>query len=150
MASWAEFEAAEPGLAVRVAARFDTHPHHVLGTLRRDGSPRLSGVNVHRGEGHLWVGSMPDAVKIGDMERDPRVTIHSAPLSEELDGGDAVVSGLAHRAGADMEARLLPEGRGGAVYLVDLRRVHLVEVKGEELVVTVWEPSSGLRIVRRQ
>jgi hypothetical protein len=43
MASWAEFVAAEPALASRIEERFAIRKHKTLGTLRRDGSPRISG-----------------------------------------------------------------------------------------------------------
>lgn len=37
--SWAVFEKAEPEFAAAVQARFAQYPHHVLATLRKDGSP---------------------------------------------------------------------------------------------------------------
>lgn len=37
--NWAVFEKAEPEFAAAVRARFARFPHHVLGTLRKDGSP---------------------------------------------------------------------------------------------------------------
>lgn len=41
--NWAAFEKAEPEFAEAVRARFAQFPHHVLATLRKDGSPRLTG-----------------------------------------------------------------------------------------------------------
>ena len=43
MASWSEFAAAAPELAERVQALLDAHKHKTIATLRRDGSPRISG-----------------------------------------------------------------------------------------------------------
>ena len=40
---WSRFEAEAPELAAAVQARFAAHIHHIIGTLRPDGSPRLSG-----------------------------------------------------------------------------------------------------------
>ena len=53
MASWAEFEAAAPELAGRVRALLDAHTHKTLATLRRDGSPRISGSETNLAEGEL-------------------------------------------------------------------------------------------------
>ncbi|MCZ9341635.1 pyridoxamine 5'-phosphate oxidase family protein, partial [Streptomyces sp. TRM76130] len=44
--NWAFFAAAEPDLAATVERRFGAFTHHVLATLRRDGSPRTSGLEV--------------------------------------------------------------------------------------------------------
>ncbi len=46
MASWKEIEAAAPELAGRARAAFDAHKHKLLATLRRDGSPRISGIEA--------------------------------------------------------------------------------------------------------
>ncbi len=50
MATWAEVETQAPDVAAAILARFMGHPHHVLGTLNRDGAPRLSGINVMHNE----------------------------------------------------------------------------------------------------
>jgi hypothetical protein len=61
MSSWSEFEAAAPELAADVRARLDAHKHKTLATLRRDGSPRISGTESQLIDGELWIGSMIDA-----------------------------------------------------------------------------------------
>ena len=76
MASWAEFEAAEPEFACRVRSLM-TSRKHLTTTLRRDGSPRISGVEVEFASLQLQIGSMPRAVKALDLRRDPRIAIHS-------------------------------------------------------------------------
>jgi hypothetical protein len=40
MATWKQFAAEAPDLAYAVRARFEAAKHHVLATLRADGSPR--------------------------------------------------------------------------------------------------------------
>ena len=44
MASWREIEASEPQFAAAVKALFDVHKHKTMATLRKDGSPRISGI----------------------------------------------------------------------------------------------------------
>ena len=150
MAVWSEFEGAEPHLAQLIAARFSSHPHHVLGTLRADGSPRLSGVNVFINDGHMWFGSMPGAQKVSDILRDPRIALHSAPLSEDLVDGDASVSGVARRLTDDLALSWKPESPpDGDYFEIDIVRAHLVTVVGEDLVISVWDNAKGLRIVKR-
>lgn len=94
--NWAAFEKADPDFAAAVRARFAQRPHHVLATLRRDGSPRLSGLNVDIRGGELWLGMMPGSMKAMDLRRDPRFALHSNPGEDEtMPGGDVRVSGRA-------------------------------------------------------
>ena len=155
---WSEFESSEPGLAGRVAARFLCHPHHVLAVLAPDGRPRVWGSNIYLSGGELWFGAMPGALRTDDLRRDGRVAVHSAPLSEELDGGDAKIEGIARVLGAASSAAWMerhlarPQGEEppqGDVSLVSLCRVVLTEVGQAGLVVTTWEPDRGVRIVQR-
>jgi hypothetical protein len=95
MASWNDITAATPDLAGKVKGAFDAHKHKVLATLRADGSPRVSGTEVDFSGGDVWLGSMPGARKARDMQRDPRVAIHSAPLDTELGVPDTKVAGRA-------------------------------------------------------
>lgn len=150
MAQWAHIEAEIPDMATRIRARFEGHPHHVLATIRRDGAPRVSGINIFFNDGCMWFGSMREALKASDVGRDPRVTIHSAPLSEQLDGGDAVVSGRARAIDASVVCGWRPESPAdGLFFEVDIERLHLVEVVDEQLVVSMWDTSHGLRIVKK-
>ena len=50
----------------------------MLGTLRRDGSPRVSPIEVAFHDGRLYVGMMPGSTKSLDVERDPRVSLVTA------------------------------------------------------------------------
>jgi len=154
MSKWDQVSAEVPELAQRVYDRFEAHPHHVLATLRRDGSPRVSGINVFFNSGELWFGSMPGARKIDDLVRDPRLSLHSAPLSEELIGGDARVSGLARLLPPHESSQWLQatqgNGQPGVVALVDVLELSLVEVEGDEMVITSWSVTSGLRVTRRK
>ena len=65
MARWSEFEREEPAFAARVRALFDTRKHKTIATLRADGSPRISGIEVEFDGGDLSFGSMPE------REREP-------------------------------------------------------------------------------
>ncbi len=76
MTSWADIATADPDLAARVRHRFESNLHHVLGTVRPDGSPRLSGSEVSFDD-DVRIGMMPGSRKLADVLRDPRVEIHS-------------------------------------------------------------------------
>ena len=92
--TWAGFEREAPELAAAVQGRLTATLHSILGTLRADGAPRLTGLEVHFGEGELWLAMMPDSRKADDLRRDPRFALHSAPDVELVDG-DAKLGGRA-------------------------------------------------------
>ena len=159
MASWSEVEAAAPELAARVRATMDAHKHKVLATLRRDGSPRVSGIEASFTDGELWLGMMPGSRKALDLRRDPRLALHSASVDPPEEdpaawAGDAKVAGRAVE--VDDPARLerlgAGEGGGGAhLFRVDLTEVVHTGVgkPADHLVIEVWREGAGLRRLRR-
>ena len=86
LSNWAAFVAAEPDLAQTVEARFGAFTHHVLATLRKDGSPRTTGLEVRFVNGELWLGMMPDSLKALDLRRDPRFSLQANPGRRHRDG----------------------------------------------------------------
>lgn len=150
MLRWSEFEAKHPDFALQVAACFLNHHHHVLASLRDDGTPRVSGINVFIHQGEMWFGSMRGSRKTGDLLRDSRCALHSAPLSENLEGGDAKISGVALQISADQALQWRPDSPPNDIYFVlRLKEVSRVTVSGEKLVIEVWDTTRGLRIVER-
>jgi hypothetical protein len=51
MSSWNDVAAAVPDLAEQARASFDRQRHKTMATLRRDGSPRISGTEVWTASG---------------------------------------------------------------------------------------------------
>lgn len=138
--SWAAFVRDQPELAERIRERFAANLHHVLATIRPDGSPRVSGTEVSIGDEHVTIGMMPGSAKLADVRRDPRVEVHSAPLEDDLVAGDARLGGVL------LETTV--EHAGAAFHLLIARAV-LVRVEGDELVVTSWRSDLGPSEVRR-
>src|SRR3954470_7749675 len=93
MASWAEFEAEAPELAARARELLDAHTHKTIATLRKDGSPRISGTECEIVDGELQFGSMWQSMKALDLLPDPRFGPHSAPEDPPEWPGDAKVAG---------------------------------------------------------
>ena len=121
-----------------------------------DGSPRLTGLEVHFGEGELWLAMMPDSRKADDLRRDPRFALHSAPDVELVDG-DAKVGGRAILVTDDdtiarFVARLPMElpASGLALFRAELTEASRARVEDDFMVIDVWHPGEPLRQVRRQ
>jgi hypothetical protein len=92
---WAEFATAAPELARLAEERFDRAGLALLGTLRRDGSPRISPVEPCRAEGHLLFGAMTWSMKAKDLLRDPRCVLHSVVSDPEGSEGELKLYGRA-------------------------------------------------------
>ncbi len=148
MASWAEFEAAEPEFASRVRELLSRRKHLTMATLRRGGAPRISGIEVEIAKGRLRIGSMPRAVKGMDLRRDGRVAIHGPTVDPPADNaagwkGEAKVAGMATE---------IDSGSDAHHFVIDIEEAvitHLNEA-GDRLVVESWTPARGLRTLERE
>lgn len=154
MASWSEIETAAPELARAARGRFEAHTHHTIATLRRDGSPRISGIECKFAAGELFVGSMWKAVKALDLRRDPRFSLHSHSEDPPDWDGDARVSGVAEEVTDPERWREIygepPSGRSH-LFRLDLHEVVLVGLSPDraKLVIESFRPGRGLRRVER-
>jgi hypothetical protein len=145
MPSWGEFESAEPEFARRIRVLMSARKHLTMATLRRDGSPRISGTEVEFAADQLKIGSMAGAVKAQDLIRDARVAIHgptSDPAEDNPGGwsGEAKIAGRAasHDSGDDTHA-----------FTIDVEEAVITSVSGDKLVVESWTPSRGYRRIER-
>lgn len=154
MSTWQEFAEEAPELAKAVRARFEATKHHVLATLRKDGSPRVSGTEVTFSGPELTLGSMLNARKAADLLRDGRCAIHANPGDGSMEGGDAKVSGVAYEVrDAAAKAELLggerPPGGDYHLFRVELAEVTLTTVEGA-LVIKHWRSGVPVRVHRRE
>jgi hypothetical protein len=158
MASFAEVESAEPAFATRVRAAFDAHAHKILATLRRDGSPRVSGIEMRFVAGEPWLAGMPGSVKFTDLRRDPRFPLHSGSSEPDSFESDAKLSGRATAVVDDDERRRYAEAAGVAaehmgfeLFRVELEQVVLVALNDERtaLLISSWRPGRGLTTTAR-
>jgi len=148
VASWAQFEAAEPEFASRVRALMVSRKHLTKATVRRDGSPRISGTEVEFAEGQLRIGSMPGAVKALDLKRDPRVAIHG-PTDDPPLGNPSGWKGEAKIGGTAIEV----ESRSDAHrFLIDIQEAVITHLNkaGSRLVVESWNPARGYHTQERE
>ncbi|MEU6356172.1 pyridoxamine 5'-phosphate oxidase family protein [Streptomyces sp. NPDC047072] len=154
-ANWSAFTTAEPELAKTVEERFGAFTHHILGTLRKDGSPRTSGLEVRFLHGELWLGMMPGSLKALDLANDPRFTLQANPgEGQTMGGGDVRIGGRAYEVTEPEEkARYTEEVEPPEPF--HLFRTELTEVvrtyveDDTYLVVQVWKPGEPVRTIKR-
>ena len=145
MASWQEIEKDAAEFAAKVKARFDAGTNKTLATLRRDGSPRISGSEAAFQNGELTFGMMPGSMKLLDVRRDARIAMHS-PTIEPPEGAPHEWPGDAKVAGRAVE---MPPGEGGtstaSLFRVDITEVILTYVgdPADHLVIESWHEGRG-------
>jgi hypothetical protein len=163
VASWEAFSADAGDLAGRVEGRFRASGLAFLATLRADGSPRASAIEVFFGGGELWLGMMHGSRKAADLVRDRRLALHSATTDKQVSAGDAKLAGHAVDVGDDADAVAAfvaaVQGENGRpppepfhAFKVDVTEVSLLTVGpgGDHLVIEVWKPGQAVRRIERR
>jgi hypothetical protein len=92
---WSDFAKACPELAGLGEERFRTHEVMLLGTLRKNGWPRITPVELDFVGGELLVGMIWQSPKARDLLRDPRFVAHSVVTNRSGAEGDFKLYGRA-------------------------------------------------------
>jgi hypothetical protein len=95
MATWEAIESAAPEVAALAKQRVEATGLALLATLRKDGAPRISGIEPTFLDGELWIGMMDGSLKAHDLQRDPRFALHNATEDKEVKEGDVKIAGRA-------------------------------------------------------
>ena len=155
MVTWSEFQAEALELAAKGEELFDRTGLVLVGTLRRDGWPRISPVEPVIVDGQLELGMMWRSTKALDLRRDRRVLVHSTVSDRNGGDGEFKVYGNAteiHESAArDSYGAALyekigwrPEGDEWHLFSVDVAQVAYVRFgEGKQLIQT-WRPGVPL------
>ncbi len=152
MASWSEVVAAAPEFAAHVRRTFAIRKHATLATLRRDGSPRISGSEVVFDEdGEIYLGMMPMSRKALDLRRDPRLALH-CPTEDPLSNEDTSWLGDGKIAGVAVEVSDPARDDQAHRFRIDVREVVLTTLgtPPDHLVIQSWHPGRGLERLERR
>lgn len=161
MATWTEFTAQAPQISATFIRRHRAARNLcMLATLRSDGFPRISPMEPRIFEDTLWISGMPETTKYLDLQRDPRLCLHTATVDTEVTDGDAKLWGRAytvpygdqHQRFADAlfdDIGLDLRGQEFDLIGVDLTGASAVHVSDGHLDVTIWKPGQAERAVRK-
>ncbi len=162
MTTWTDFAQAAPELAELVQRRFEATGLGLLATLRKDGAPRISGIEPSIFDGEVWLGMMEGSLKARDLQRDPRMALHNATVDKEVKEGDVRLSGRAVEITDDASKRRFlaafreANGYGPSdddpmhLFTVDITDVVSIQPGDDHLVIQSWSPAQGLRTVERK
>ncbi len=143
--NWDEFEKEATELAAFGRERLERSGLVLVGTLRKDGWPRIAAVEPLLADGQLYLGMMWQSRKALDLLRDPRCTLHSTVTDREASEGEFKLSGEA-RDIQDAELRrsygealyqqigLNPEGEPYHLFAVDIQTASSAIIRNEEWV----------------
>jgi hypothetical protein len=152
---WEGFEVAAPELAAIARERFQRDQLVMVGTVRRDGSPRISPCEVDLAAGRLFLGMMWRSPKALDLLRDPRLVVHSVTCNREGTDGDVKLYGRAeevrdpdlreaYREAIRARIDWAPEEPSYHLFSVEVERAAFVRFspEGTEEIRT-WDPERG-------
>jgi hypothetical protein len=152
---WDGFAAAAPELASLGEERLRARELCLVGTLRRNGWPRISPVEPDFVDGELMLGMMWHSPKALDLLRDPRCVVHSVVSSRMGDEGDFKLYGHAvpvddperrARYRATIKARIdwEPTEPNYHLFAIDVDSAGFV-IFGEARYGLAWDAERGLR-----
>ena len=152
---WDAFAKACPEVAAPARERFLADGLILVGTLRRDGSPRISPNEPAFGGGRFFVSMMWRSRKALDVLRDPRVTVHSVPSDRENPAGDIKLYGRlldeqdaevreAFREGLRQRIGWAPDEPNYHCFSLEVEEASLIRLVVEP-VALAWDPEQGLR-----
>jgi pyridoxamine 5'-phosphate oxidase-like protein len=156
---WKDFEAMCPELADLGRRRLEERHPCLIGTLRADGSPRISPVEPYIVGGDVVMGMIAGSRKAADLLRDPRLVVHSIVTRWEADEGDFKLSGVAVPVPGPARRQALYEAMAEAhawrelpaddpayhVFRVEPVSAAYVRFEGSSWQDWTWDPKGGLR-----
>jgi len=151
---WEEFASACPEIAHRAEERFRAN-ELCVGTLRVDGSPRISPCELDFAGGELFLGMMWRSRKALDLLRHPRCVLHSCTTDRMGTEGDAKIYGraadvrdfeLRRSYGEAVKARIdwAPEDHTFHTFSIDVESAGFIAFS-EPRTVLAWDPERGTR-----
>jgi hypothetical protein len=159
--NWGGFKQAAPELGERAEQLFEKAGVVLVGTIRKDGSPRISPVEALITGGELYLGMMWKSYKALDLLRDPRCMVHNAIRDRFASEGELKLHGRAvdiqdldirHRYGDALYKKIgwkLPEGTQFHLFSVDIESAALFVADGNARLVKRWRAGEPVEEFRQ-
>jgi hypothetical protein len=157
---WSQFEDVQPRFAAAGMSRLADPGVVLVGTVRRDGTARISAVEPLFFNGDLWLGMGLGSHKVADLRRDPRLVVRSIVTSRDGSDGDYLLHGVVREERdparqrayiAEVVARIgwKPESGKFHLFWLDLGSATFIrwDDATNDQFVTRWPPASD--VVRR-
>jgi hypothetical protein len=147
---WSEFAQQEPRLAALGHKRLIDPGVVLVGTIRKDGTPRISPVEPLIWERDLWLSMLLGSYKAADLKRDPRILVHSIVTGRDGAAGEYKVRGHA----VEEPEQRVQQGYADEVadklgWSPEPGRFHLFRIDLTDVTFIHYEESSGDQFVTR-
>jgi len=147
-----EFQAAAPEIANPGAKRLSEARLALLGSLRKDGWPRISPIEPLFMAADLVLGMIWRSKKALDLLRDPRCVLHSVVTDPDANEGEFKLRAIANAADQQDYFRQIREGwRIGPsadlhVFTLDILSASLTiyDFAESKMLVKRWDPKTGM------
>jgi len=160
MVQWADFEAAAPELAAQGRELIERFRFVLAGTIRRDGTPRISPVEAHFVRGHLMLVMIAGTLKVRDLLRDPRILLNSPVTDPDDPNAEFKLRGRV----VEIRDQVLREDTADTVeaasgwrpperwhfFAIDIEDAAFIAWEGGEMLMTHWNRDRGLDQLRRR
>jgi Pyridoxamine 5'-phosphate oxidase len=152
--TWDEFKAACPELAALGEERFRAKELCMVGTIRKNGWPRISPCELDFTAGQLFLGMMWESPKARDLLRDPRCVLHSCTSNKDGKEGDFKLYGKAIDVQDEETLQAFESAIKARINWVPPRPYHLFAIDvesagfivfGDERYGLAWDADRGLR-----
>jgi hypothetical protein len=145
---WEQVVEAQPRLAELGQVRLLEPGVLLVGTVRRDGTPRISPVEPLVMDGELWLCMMLGSAKAADLLRDPRVLVHNIVTNRNGAGGEFKVRGKARAVDdAALHQRFAQEAEATLGWRPEPGRFHLFAVDVDTVTVIRYDEPTGDQFV---
>lgn len=160
MVHWADFEAAAPEPSARIRELIERFRFVLVGTIRRDGTPRISPVEARIVGGYLMLVMITDTLKARDLLRDPRILLNSPITHPDDPNFEFKVRGRV----IEVQDRALQMATADAIeaasgwrpplnwhfFSIDIEDAAFITWEAGVMRMTHWTPERGLEQVSRR
>src|SRR6266702_6827223 len=147
---WSELAGAQPRLAGLGRERLLDRGVVLVATVRSDGTPRISPVEPFVLDGGLRLSMLRGSAKAADLQRDPRILVHSVITSRDGGEGEFKVRGTARAEGdPEVQARYAAAVSAALGWAPEPGHFHLFAVTIGEVTFIRYDDATGDQHVAR-
>jgi pyridoxamine 5'-phosphate oxidase-like protein len=156
---WSDLENAAPEVAARGRERIERFRFVYVGTIRKDGTPRISPVEAHIVRGHLMLVMIAGTLKARDLRRDARLVLNSPVFDPADPGAELKLRGRAVEVDDGGLRRATADAIEAAsgwrppddwhFFAVDIEDASHIAWEGGVMDMTRWSRDAGVRRDRR-
>jgi hypothetical protein len=146
---WKDFEDQQPRLADVGRRRLGEPGVLLVGTVRSDGSPRISAVEPLFWKGDLWLSMGWGSTKALDLMRDQRILVHSIVTSRDGSDGEFKLRGRAELQAGYVEAAYAERAAEVLGWKAVPGMFHLFRIGVEDVTFIRWDDATNDQYVTR-